>query len=135
MQVKASYLIDIRGRIAKFIWSSTSGKPIKGSIDLKVRVEPTELLRLARKLNCTVNNGRIIAPTLDSYNRLLLYSAVRPTIRNGAKAGDLAFLTLTLNGYDVHYWASTIREMWWRHNRYSRLTRIVKAFKLFFDLS
>ena len=131
---KAPYLVNLRRGLAEFIWSSTPRSPTGGSIDLRLRAEPEELLWLAKCLNCEVNENEILPLSLDSYNRLLLYTAVRATLRKGSKISDLALLVQALNRYDVHYWASALRELWWKYERYRPLMRVAKAFKLFFDL-
>lgn len=136
MQVQASvcYLIKFKGSRAKFCWSSTPNNPTKGSIDLRVSVNPLELSYLARSLGCLLENESIIAQNLDAYNRLVVYAGVRPTVRQADKARELAFLVLDLNMWDAHYWASRFRELWWRHETYRPLLKVAKAFKLFFGI-
>lgn len=135
VQAESHRVVSIRGRKARFIWSSTPRKPVKGSIDFVARVDVSELLWIAKSLNCTVNGGKILVPDIDSYNRLLLYSAVRPTVRDRSKAVDLALLILSLSVHDVHYWASAVRSVWWRYGRGSHVSRVARAFKVFFNLS
>lgn len=133
-QTETRYMISVRGRKARFIWSSTPNKPVKGSVDFTTRVDPSELLWMAEKLNCTVNGNRIMIKDIDSYNRLLLYSAVRSTIKDKLVAEDLAYLILNLSGYDAHYWASALRSVWWKYGDNRHVTRIAKAFKIFFNI-
>ena len=121
------------GKSMTFIWSSTPDNPLKGSIDLKIRQIP-ELLLIAKSLGGKVQNGRIIIPNLDIYNRLLIYACVRTSLRSGRKIRDLATLVFELSNLDAHYWASRFRELWWRHGKYRLLLNTAKAFKLFFDL-
>ncbi|MEM3710057.1 MAG: hypothetical protein QXL46_04025 [Nitrososphaerales archaeon] len=133
-QIGIRYLIKFHKSYTEFLWSSTPNNPIKGSVDLRVRFNPLELSWLASNLSCTIDNGSIIAPSLDIYNRLLIYASVRPTLRNNEKAKELALLVLDLNGWDAHYWASRFRELWWKYESYRCLLKVAKAFKLFFGL-
>jgi len=131
--VGTCFMIRLYKRSASFLWSFDS--IFRGSNpDLKVKVEPRELIALAKNLGYTVSWGRIILPDLDAYNRLLLYAAVRPTIRSHLKAAELAMLIRGLTDWDAHYWASRLRELWWEHRSYRSLLKAVKAFKLFFGL-
>lgn len=133
-EMEGSFRVRFRKKRVEFIWSSTPRRPVKGSVDLKVRVDPLELLWLAENLGCIAENGGLLVPSLDAYNRLLVYACVRPTIRRGVKARDLALLVLDLNSWDAHYWASRFRELWWRFGLYRPIMRVARAFKLFFGL-
>lgn len=133
-QTGISFRVRFRKNKAEFLWSSTPERPIRGSVDLRVRVNPLELSWLARNLGCLVESEDVLVPSLDAYNRLLVYACVRPTIKDDEKAVNLALLVLDLNGWDAHYWASRFRELWWKFGLYRPLIRIVKAFKLFFGL-
>jgi hypothetical protein len=128
------YLVKLEGGYARFIWSSNPWSPLEGSTDLKVRVNPIELFYLVDTLNCPAKDVEILPPTLELYSRLLIYASVRPTVRNGVKARDLAQLVLDLNSLDTHYWSSRFRELWWRHGCYRPLMKTSKSFKLFFGL-
>ena len=121
------------GKTLTFIWSSTPDNPLSGSVDLKIRQIP-ELPMIAKNMGCQIQNGRIIIPDLDIYNRLLIYACVRMSLRSGRKIRDLAKLVFELSNLDAHYWASRFRELWWRHGKYRPLLNTAKAFKLFFGL-
>lgn len=130
-----AYLIRIRGRTITFIWSSSPNKPLRSSIDLKIRnINPIELAWLAKRLNCIVSDDKIIIPDLNRYNRLLIYACVRMTIRNLEKTKKLAECVLEINSWDAHYWASKFREVWWNSWRIRNVFVIAKAFKLFFQI-
>jgi hypothetical protein len=131
---ECNHLVRVKGDRAEFIWSSTPDNPSGGSVDLRVRAEPSELIWLAKNMNCEFDERRILIPSLDAYNRMLLYSAVRSTLRRASDAGDLALLVLALNGYDAHYWASAVRAAWWKYERLRPIRRVARAFKLFFGL-
>ena len=133
-QVEKRYLLRLHGDLAEFLWSSTPENPTGGSIDLKIKASAGELLWLAKILGYTNEKDAILVPSLDAYNKLLLYSAVRPSTRSPDKAKELAELILDLKGWDTHYWASRFRELWWKYRRPSRLLKTAKAFKLFFGL-
>ena len=121
------------GKTLTFIWSSTPNTPLKGSVDLKIRQIP-ELPLIAKNMGCQIQNGRIIIPDLDIYNRLLIYACVRISLRSRRKIKDLATLVFELGNLDAHYWASRFRELWWKHGKYRPLLNTAKAFKLFFGL-
>lgn len=121
------------GKTLTFIWTSTPDNPLKGSVDLKTRQIP-ELQWLAENMGCQIQNGRIIIPDLDIYNRLLIYACVRLSLRDRRKIRELRRLVFELSNLDAHYWASRFRELWWRHEKYRPLLNTIKAFKLFFGL-
>lgn len=128
-------MVKLNGETATFLWSSTVENPLQSSIDLKVKTRPTELLWLANNLRCSIENGKITFSSLDPYNRLLIYASIRPTVKSAEKAGNLAMLVLELNSWDAFYWASRFRELWWEHKNYRRLSKVAKAFQLFFGLN
>jgi len=137
VQSDVCYLIKLSRHSAEFIWSSTPYNPTEGSIDLRVglsRLNPSELFILAENLGCAVKEDEIIPASFDSYNRLLIYACVRPTLRNSSKIMDLAVLVMNLSGWDSHYWASRFRERWWRYRSYRSILKAAKAFKLLFSL-
>jgi len=133
-EAKVSYTLSFRGQITTFLWSSTPGKSLKSSVDLKVKTRPTEVLWLAENLGCLFGHRKVFPSSLDIYNRLLIYACVRPTVRSIEKARSLATLVLELNSWDALYWASRFRELWWKHENYRHLLKAAKAFRLFFDL-
>ncbi|MCW4008814.1 MAG: hypothetical protein NWF09_09040 [Candidatus Bathyarchaeota archaeon] len=108
-----------------FRWGMTS--------DLKAKLNPQEVLRLAAAFGIPAHGRAIPVDTLEGYNRLLVYAAVRPSL-NPAQASELAWLVKTMNSWDAHYWASAFREEWWRSGGYTHLRDRVKAFKLFFRM-
>jgi len=131
---KVCYTISFRGEMTTFLWTAAPGKPLKSSVDLKVKMQPSEVMWLAENLGCLLGSGKVFASSLDIYNRLLIYACVRPTLKNLEKATSLAMLVLELNSWDALYWASRFRELWWKHEKYKRLLKAAKAFKLFFDM-
>lgn len=127
------YAVKMRGRSATFIWSPNIQETLKSSVDLEIKTEPTELRWLAEKLGCICQEDKIIVPTLDAYNKIIVYACVRPLAKNAEQARELAMVVLELYSLDAIYWASTFRETWWRGER-KNIRRIAKAFKLFFNL-
>ena len=132
---KPLYLIRACGKTVKFTWSSNPRKPLRGSIDLKAKVNFPELLKLARKMGCQVNGSEILPPSQDAYNRLLVYACVRPTLRSSSEVLRLAECVIEMNGWDALYWASAFRKLWWLSPSYRSLRKVVGAFKLFFNIS
>ncbi len=123
-----------RGKTATFLWTSTPETLLKSSVDLKVRIEWDELLWFAKILNLPLKGNLIIFPDLDIYNRVLIYACVRKFIRSPKIAKKLAYLVLDFNSWEAFYWASCIRENWWRHRSLRKLHRTAKAFKVMFEL-
>jgi len=131
---KPLYLIRACGKTVKFTWSSNPRKPLKGSIDLKAKVNFPELLKLAEKMGCQVNGSEILPPSQDAYNRLLVYACVRPALRRPSEVLKLAECVVEMSGWDALYWASAFRELWWSSSNHRSLRKAVRAFKLFFKI-
>lgn len=131
---KVLYVLKLRGSKATFTWSSLPSSKLKSSIDLKVKVNPSEIFWLAENFSCLCKNNIIYAPNLDAYNRLVIYACVRPSIKDVEKAKYLALQVVELNNWDAHYWASKFRELWWTHRKYKPLMKVAKSFKLFFNI-
>ena len=133
--LETKYLIKLTKDKATFIWGSTPQKPLRSSIDLKVRINPKELLLLAREFNASVRGDRIFVQDLETYNRLLIYACVRPSLRRNLKSVHrLREQISNMTSWDSHYWASAFRELWWRYGRITKLRNVVKAFRLFFEI-
>jgi len=128
------YMVKVKKRTATFIWSSTPDNPLKNSIDLKVKINFSELAQLAEKLQCMVYGNKIFLPKFDIYNRIIIYASVRPTLRSENKIKKLIECVMELNSWDALYWASKFREEWWNYSNLKKLTVIAKAFKLFFNI-
>ncbi|RLI36046.1 hypothetical protein DRO55_04275 [Candidatus Bathyarchaeota archaeon] len=134
VECKPYIAIRCRGGTATFLWASSPRDRLESSVDLKVKVDTEELMWLARTLNCRLDEDDIVFPSLDPYNRVLIYACVRKTIRSPRKARYLASLVLDLNSWEAFYWASTIREDWWLNRSVKRLYKVAKAFKILFNL-
>ncbi len=133
LEVKYQVKLSKNGVI--FIWGSTPKTPLKSSIDLKVRMDPEELLSIAKKFNISVEGNRILVHNLESYNRLLIYACTRPTLgRNVESVRKLKDLVFNITSWDAHYWASAFRELWWKHGKRASLQKTIKAFKIFFGI-
>lgn len=131
--LKNCFTVRLYKRSAAFYWSLNPTFR-GGCLDLKVKVPPQELLNLTKELHCPVDGSKIMPSDIDSYNRLLIYAAVRPTLTHPLQAVELVWLVKGLTGWDAHYWASRFRELWWEHRNLKGLRKAVKAFKLFFGL-
>ncbi|MEM0011049.1 MAG: hypothetical protein QXN53_07945 [Thermoproteota archaeon] len=128
------YTISVKGNVTTFLWSAASQENLESSIDLRIKTKPEELYSLAGNLGCMNEQGKIIFPDFDSYNRLLIYACVRPLMRKPEKMEELVQLVFEINSLDALYWASRFREVWWKHAKYRRILKVAKAFKLFFNL-
>ncbi len=128
------YTIGLERDTVEFLWSSVTQEALESSVDLKIKIQTSELYSLAEKLGCTARQGKIVIPTFDAYNRLLIYACVRPLLRKPEKVEELTRLVFEINSLDALYWASRFREVWWEHGKYRRIIKFAKAFKLFFSL-
>lgn len=130
----SSYEIRLKKDGAVFVWGSPSRRLLKGSVDLEARLDPRELVFVARSLRLPAVDGRILVGSLDLYNRLLIYACVRPFVRGVEGERQLRRVVFGMSGLDAHYWASAFRELWWRYGRRRMLWSTIRAFKLFFGL-
>ena len=126
--------VRYRGKTAIFLWTSSPETLLKSSVDLKVKIDWDELLWFAKTLNLPYKKNLIIFPSLDAYNRVLIYACVRSYLRSPKKARELAYLVLDFNSWEAFYWASSIREEWWISRSLRKLYRVAKAFKVMFNL-
>ncbi|MEM2998514.1 MAG: hypothetical protein QW542_06175, partial [Thermoproteota archaeon] len=102
---------------------------------LKTRLNPKELLLLAKEFNIPIEKNKILVQNLELYNRLLIYACVRPSLRNNIEGiRKLREQIFDMTSWDAHYWASAFRELWWKYGKRAGLRKIVKAFMLFFGI-
>lgn len=129
------YQIKLAKNKATFIWGSTPQTPMKSSIDLKARINPKELLLLAKEFNIPAEKNKILVQNLELYNRLLIYACVRPSLRKNIESiRKLEEQIFDMTSWDAHYWASAFRELWWKHGKRAKLQKSIKAFRLFFEI-
>ncbi|MGC9115821.1 MAG: hypothetical protein ACP5HH_07480 [Fervidicoccaceae archaeon] len=132
---ETKYQIRLARNEATFIWGSTPQAPLKYSIDLKTKINPKELLLLAKEFSIPVEENKILVQNLELYNRLLIYACVRPSLReNIENIRKLQEKIFDMTSWDAHYWASAFRELWWKHGKRLKLQKAVKAFRLFFEI-
>ncbi len=132
--IQTKYQIKLTKNKATFTWSSTNLTPLKSSIDLKTKINPIELLLLAKEFNSSIDSGKIMVQNLEQYNRLLIYACVRPSLRRAESIRKLQAHIFGMTSWDAHYWASAFRELWWKKGKRAELRHLVKAFKLFFEI-
>ncbi|MGC9095463.1 MAG: hypothetical protein ACP5IM_07685 [Candidatus Bathyarchaeia archaeon] len=132
---ETKYQIRLARNRATFIWSSTPQSPLKYSIDLKTKINPKELILLAKEFNLPVEGNKILVQNLELYNRLLVYACVRVSLRENVESvRKLQEKVFGMTSWDAHYWASAFRELWWKHGKRLKLQKAVKAFRLFFEI-
>lgn len=133
--LETRYQVRLAKDKATFLWGSTSRKPLKSSVDLEARINPRELLLLAKELGIPVKGNRALVPNLDLYNRLLIYACVRGSLRENIEGvRRLREQVISMTSWDAHYWASAFRELWWKYGKRSKLRRVIRAFRLFFEI-
>lgn len=116
-----------------FLNSNYSSVAEVSSQDFSAVVSWNEVKKLARRINCEFDRGKgnIYPNDLESYNRLLMFSALRQSIEK--ESSSLLEVVLNLNGYDLSYWAIYFKRAFWRGD-IERVKRISNAFMLFFAL-
>lgn len=124
--VPAAFKVRLYRRTVAFTWLSTC--------DLKAKVRAEELVRVARKLGIDVNSSTINVGDLDVYNRLLIFAAVRPRLRDAGRVHELTWLVRNLNGWEASYWASAFREAWWAGDKRRGILRVARSFMTLFEL-
>ncbi len=106
----------------------------RDGLDLRARVDIREMKGIARELGCEVEGDLIIPQSLDAYNSLTVYAAVRATLRSPSKILRLLEVVRGLSSYDAQYWAGRIREEFWRTRRFNSTYRVAKAFKILYGV-
>jgi len=132
--IQTRYQIKLSKNRATFTWSSNRLTSLKSSVDLKTRIDPRELTILAKSFGALVERDKIIIQDLEQYNRLLIYACVRTSLRRAENISKLQAQIFGMTTWDAHYWAAAFREQWWKKGKSSGLRRLVKAFKLFFEI-
>ena len=124
------------GKKLRFLWTPMPDKKLGFEEDLVVKAPLDEVIIFAERIGCTYNYDKkwIECPDIDKYNRVLLFSALRPTIKDRDSINLSMYIISNFEGIHAHYWASRIREEWWSYKSYRKLYKIIKAFKLFFGL-
>jgi len=130
-----NYQIKLNKKEAIFIWGSTPQKPLKSSIDLKARINPKELVLLAKEFDAHIYSNKILVHDLDTYNRLLIYASVRSSLgKDPERIHKFREVIFDMTSWDAHYWASAFRELWWKYGKRNKLRNMIKAFMLFFEI-
>ncbi len=106
----------------------------RGRLDLRARVEPRELKKLAKEFDCQIDDSTIYPQSWDAYNNLTVYAAVRATLRSPSNVMQLLEVVRGLSSYDAQYWAGRLREEFWRTRRFNSLYRVAKAFKILYGV-
>lgn len=70
----------------------------------------------------------------DKYERLMIYAAVRQSIRSPLIANRLKDVAKDLGAYEAHYWASIFKEIFSRTQKRIELFRPARAFKTLYHL-
>jgi len=66
----------------------------------------SELVMLAEALGVRGAKGRSLRVGESVYKRLLVYAAVRQTLKSRAKVGELEEVVRSLDEYELHFWYS-----------------------------
>jgi hypothetical protein len=88
----------------------------------------SELVLLAESLGERSVKGRSLRVSEGVYKRLLVYAAVRQTLRSRARARELEEVVKGLDEYELHFWYSKLLEAAERGRR--ALFRPARAFKV-----
>ena len=118
----------------EFIHTSRFNSITEGAKDLEAKISWKELGFIGKRLGCKVSNDKVYAKNQSDYDRLLIFAAVRPTLKHHIKASDLSEVVLKLNGYDLNYWALQFKKAFWYEER-SQIARVAKSFSILFGLT
>ena len=94
----------------------------------------TLLNDLEAKGKYSLESDRLKIFSEEIYEKLLIYAAVRQTIRKAEKALDLGIIVKNLGLYETHFWASVLTETFRRTLSRKFLYRPSKAFKILYGL-
>lgn len=117
----------------EFAQSNSSDSKLADFQDLRAFVSWREVRSVAKNVSRHLGKNAIYLDTLDDYNRLLIFCAVRP-ITPKHDVDNLIQVVFGLNGYDLSYWSMNFRRAFWSDNNESSLIRMTTAFKHFFGL-
>lgn len=135
--------------LAIFYPFTTSGKKKQLSPELEARCDPSELEILAKELGegitlvreglktkSTVPQPKLTIKTHeeDEYEKLMIYAAVRQSMRKPLAANKLKDAVKDLGAYEAHYWASIFKEIFTRTQKRIDLFKPAKAFKTLYHL-
>lgn len=120
-----------KGCNIEYLNSTQSTITQSNSQDFTALVSWNEVKKLAKRINCQMDKDNIYPNDLESYNRLLIYSALRQCIEK--ESSSLYEVVLNLNGYDLSYWTIHFKRAFWRGDN-EGVRRISNAFMLFFAL-
>lgn len=118
----------------EFIHTSKFNSITEGAKDLEAEVNWKELCFISKRLGCQISTEKIYAKNQSDYDRLLIFAAVRPTLKHQTVVPDLSDIVLKLNGYDLNYWALQFKKAFWYEDN-SQVARVAKAFNVLFGLT
>ncbi|MGQ9507538.1 MAG: hypothetical protein ACUVTB_06780, partial [Candidatus Bathycorpusculaceae bacterium] len=117
----------------EFIHTSKFNTVSEGAKDLEAKVDWKELCSIAKTLGCVVSKDKVHAKSQSDYDKLLIFAAVRSTLKCKTAVSELSEVVLKLNGYDLNYWALQFKRAFW-YEDHSQVTRVAKAFTVLFGL-
>lgn len=122
----------VRVELARFYSSPSAKDP-----DLEAACGHDELKLAAKEFGGEVHfEGRRVEVREDHlYERLMVYAAVRQSLRRPSLALDLREAVAKLGLYELHFWASTFAEAYRARRSRAALFRPAKAFKVLHGLA
>jgi hypothetical protein len=117
----------------EFLNSNRNNLSDLDSQDFNAKVSWKEVKRLAKSLSCNICKNKIYSTDPESYNKLLIFSALREHSHN-EKCFLLFEIVTHLNGYDLSYWTIYFKRAFWKGD-IDGIDRLSNAFKLFFGLA
>ena len=129
----SSFAVKRGGSKVEFAQGSPFDAELEDFQDLRISVPWPEVRRLAQRIACRLSEDTIYPQTQETYNRLLIFSAVR-SVTAQSRIPDLVEVALGLNGYDITYWSMHFKRAFWSDTSESSLARTAMAFKYLFGL-
>jgi hypothetical protein len=118
----------------EFIHTSKFNSISDGAKDLEAEVDWEELCSIAKRLGCFISDEKVRTKSQSEYDRLLIFAAVRPTLKSKDTISELSEVVLKLNGYDLNYWALQFKKAFWYEDHF-KVARVAKAFNVLFGLT
>ncbi|MGQ4894444.1 MAG: hypothetical protein ACP6IQ_07485 [Candidatus Njordarchaeia archaeon] len=70
----------------------------------------------------------------DLFERIIIYASILYSLKDDSKRDKVKRIIRNLNGYEVHFWASTFAEFYRINRSIKSILRPARAFKILYNL-
>jgi len=109
----------------RYVFSKVPDKEEKNAI-ISITCSYPDVEGFARRLNFKMNGNIFVTGSRDAFLRLMLFTAVRRSIRDERKAEKLAEVVYDLPYFDLVFWIDKIR--------YKKINKVARAFVMVYDI-